>query len=221
MKIAGFQIKRRIFVTLGLMVLVTGATYYWNRASQTALPGGRGNAVEAFVKFDGSKGGAGDPLMEEKADYFDPTPLFLPTSRNYGQGALPTAVVKQPGQVFGDFEPKLNLLSGKGLPDYGGGSSPVVSALPDVLARGNDVPFAGFAQDDRDRQFIYARQGFIEVKALKSGIVAVAEPITGKGLPQADYQPIEFIVAIGSEGLIGDPVMVTGSGRDDIDSGVK
>jgi hypothetical protein len=220
-KIAGFQVKRRIFVGVGLIALITAASYYWNRFQKEAVPPRSEKIPEAFVKFDDRRGEERDRFLEEKADYFDPTPLFLPTSRNYGQGALPAAVVRQPGQVFGDFQPVLNLVPETALQDVGGEGGRATVNLQEILVRGNNTPFAGFGQVDAILTLLPERKGYIEIKALQTGGLNISEALSGDGLPWADFRPVEFLVAVSPAGLIGDPVIITGSGRDEIDAGVK
>jgi len=35
--------------------------------------------------------------------------------------------------------------------------------------------------------------------------------------PRSDYAPLEFLVVISSAGMVGEPVLTTGSGWDDVD----
>lgn len=221
MKIAGFQVKRRVFVSVGLIVFVTAATYYWNRFQKEAVPPHPEKIPEPFVKFDNRHGEERDRFLEEKADYFDPTPLFLPTSRNFGQDALPAAVVRQPGQVFGDFEPVLNLVPETALQNFGEEAGKATVNLQDILVRGNNAPFAGFGQVDAILTLLPERKGHIEIKALQTGRLSISETLTGDGLPEEDFRPAEFLVAVSPAGLIGDPVMIAGSGTDEVDAEIK
>jgi hypothetical protein len=220
-KIAGFQVKRRVFVSVGLIAFVTAATYYWNRFQKEAVPPQLEKAPEPFVKFDNRRGEERDRFLEEKADYFDPTPLFLPTARNYGQGALPATVVRQPGQVFGDFEPVLNMVPETALQNFGEEGGRATVNLQEILVRGNNAPFAGFGQVDAVLSLLPERKGHIEIKALQTGRLNISEALSGDGLPEEDFRPVEFLVAVSPAGLIGDPVMIAGSGTDEVDAGVK
>jgi hypothetical protein len=220
MKIAGIQIRRRVFVGAGLMVAVTGAWLYWSRSS---LPGTAPNPAgkpESFVKIAGGGEGGSDTVLTERAEYFDPTPLFLPTDKNYQQGELPDRVVRQPGQVFHDFQPKFNFAESE-LPDYGELSDAIPSSLPEVLARGNDAPFAGFGTRDPANQPLARRGGYLEVKALKTGVLSISEILENADLPPVDFMPAEFILLVSNAGLIGDPVITASSGKDEVDGKMK
>ena len=217
MQIAGIQIRRRVFVSFGLMVAVIGLWLYWSRFNQPWISQATAGHPESFVRIGQ---GAGDSILEEQAEYFDPTPLFLPTNKNFQQGELPGRVVKQPGQVFREFEPKLNFAL-SALPDYGVINESNNNSLGEVLARGNDAPFAGFGEIDRSGQALAARGGYIEVKALKNGTLSLAETLNDVALPQVDYVPVEFMVAVASAGLIGEPVMIATSGKDEVDGKLR
>ncbi len=194
-------------------MLVTAATYYWNRFQKEAVPPESEKTPEPFVTFDNRHGEERDRFLEEKADYFDPTPLFLPTSRNYGQGALPAAVVRQPGQVFGDFEPVLNLVPETALQNFGEDGGRATVNLQEILVRGNNAPFAGFGQVDAILTLLPERKGHIEINALQTGQLNISETLSGDRLPEEDFRPVEFLVAVSPAGLIGDPVTDCGIRR--------
>lgn len=219
MNIAGITLKRRVLVGAGLLVVATGFWYLWSGSRQRGS-GAVARGPEPFVKLAGAGQGSGSSVLAERAELLDPTPLFIPTSRNYGQGPLPGRVVKQPGQVFGNFEAKLNFgLSG--LANYGAGLEAPPDSLPEMLAAGNAAPLAGLGQIDVAATALPERAGFIEVKALKDGSLSLRAPLADTRLAMADFSPVEFLVLVGSAGLIGEPVITLGSGRDEIDSAVR
>lgn len=220
MKIAGIQIRRRIFVGVGLLIAATGLWLYWSRANQPKINQQTAAAAGAFVRIAGAGQGANDRLMEERAEYFDPTPLFLPTNKNFQQQGLPARVVKQPDQVFRDFEPKLNFAE-SALPDYGAMDQVSGNSLPDVLSRGNVAPFGGFGLMDRVNLPLPHRSGYIEVKSLKNGSLSASEALNDAEFPSSDFKPVEFIVAVASAGLIADPVMIATSSNEEIDRKLK
>lgn len=220
MMIGGIRVRRRFFVSIGLILAVTGAWIYWSRATRpTGRPVPR-DQTGSFVRIAGAGEGGRDQLLEERAEYFDPTPLFLPTSRNFQQGALPSRVVKQPGQVFSEFEPKWHFVETT-LPEYGVPSDSDRGSFPELLARGVDAPFAGFGRVDQAGPPLARRSGFMEVKSLKNGELTLAEALEGIELPQVYFTPVEFIVAVASIGLVGDPVLMVTSGQDEIDGKLK
>lgn len=220
MMIAGIQVRRRFFVSIGLLVVATGIWLFWSRATLPKISQNPPVQPEAFVRIVGAGTEGKNNLLEEHAEYFDPTPLFLPTHRNYQQGPLPDRVVKQPGQVFRDFEPKWHFVE-TALPEYGAASDVVSGSLPEMLAQGNDAPFAGFGRIDPSNPPLAQRTGFMEVKLLKNGLLSVSEPLEGIDLPRIDYGWVEFMVSVANVGLIGDPVMTVSSGQDEIDVKLK
>ena len=220
MKIAGIHIRRRFFVSVGLVVAITGVWLYWSRLNQPKIAQASTGQAESFVRIAGGGQDVRDEVMEERAEYFDPTPLFLPTSRNFQQGVLPARVVKQPGQVFRDFEPKLNFAE-SALPDYGSMDGASGNSLSEVMTGGNVAPYAGFGQIDESKQSLAKRGGYIEVKTLKNGVLSSVATLSDAELPSADFSPIEFIVAVASAGLIGDPVISATSGSEEVDGKLK
>lgn len=218
MQLAGIQVRRRFFVSIGLLTIGTGIWYFWSRSTLPSSPV-PGASPEAFVKIVGMEEGAGGRTMEERAEYFDPTPLFLPTGRSYHQGELPARVVRQPGQVFTDFSPKLNFAE-TALPEYGLTGQDTAAGLGEVLNSGNSAPFAGFGQMDRMEASLPPRSGYIEAKALKNGNLSISEGLDSIELP-ADYPPVEFIVTVVAAGLAGDPVLHVSSGREEVDLALR
>jgi hypothetical protein len=148
---------------------------------------------------------------------FDPTPLFFPTDRNYGQRPLRPELLKQPGQVFGSFEAKLPL-SERAVGLYGNETSPTPEKLSDVLAQGNEAPFAGMGQIDLQKSTLSIRSGYLEVRDLKSGDVIISQSLSGVDAPRADFAPMEFLVVVGAAGVVGDPFLTSGSGGEEMDN---
>jgi len=215
MTISGLKVRRRLFVAVGLLVIGTGAWFYWSQwRRQTPPP--LAHAPEPFVKLASDSAGSADRALVERAEYFDPTPLFVPTERNYGQGPLPGRVVRQPGQVFGDFEPKLTF-NENNLASFAAESVTQVDNLPEVLDRGNEAPFAGFGQTQQAGAALSEREGFIEVKALNSGMLVISGKMEGARLSQRDFAPVEFLALVSNAGFVADPVVTTGSGSDEVD----
>ena len=219
MKIAGIQIRRRFFVSVGLVVAITGVWLYWSRLHQPQIAEASAGQSGSFVRIAGGGQDVRDKVMEERAEYFDPTPLFLPTSKNFEQGPLPSRVVNPP-QVFRDFEPKLNFAE-SALPDYGSLDEASGNSLSEVMAGGNVAPYAGFGHIDQAKQSLAKRGGCIEVKTLKNGVLSLVATLNDAELPSADFSPVEFIVAVASAGLIGDPVMKATSGSEEVDGKLK
>lgn len=222
MTIAGINVRRRIFVSLGLLIIATGFWVFWARAHRPKVTDIPRNRTESFVKIIGTGQEQRNRLIEERAEFFDPTPLFLPTERNFQQGPLPSRILnmKQPGQVFRDFEPKWHFVEAT-LPDYGAPADVMSGNLVEMLAWGIDAPFAGFGRLDKVGFQLERRSGFLEVKSLKTGELSLAGTIEKLDLPKVDYSPAEFLVVVASAGLIGDPILLVTSTQDEVDVKLK
>jgi hypothetical protein len=208
-------VKRRVWVGLGCAVAVTAAWWGWNRAYRpevaTAPP-----TSQPFMRFAGAGNTTSDQILRERADLLDPTPLFFPTEWNYGQRALPERLLRQPGQVFGIFDPKLTVLD-QGLKSYGKEADPAPEKLADVLAQGNEAPFAGIGHVDVVLPPLPERDGYLEVRSFKDSKVIVGQSLKLTSLPRLDYAPLEFIVAVSAAGIVGEPVLASGSGWEEVD----
>ncbi|MDP1580504.1 MAG: hypothetical protein Q8M02_09515 [Candidatus Didemnitutus sp.] len=210
-----FRVKRRIFVGATLALIVTGVWGLWSHygLSNTSESGAMGK--KPFVQLAGGGQATPDQVLRERADYFDPAPLFIPTARNFGQSGLPPRLVKQPGQVFANFEAKLNFAEG-GLANYGTENLGAAENVVEILARASEVPFAGFGEEAPRPVALEQRNAFVQIKRMTDGELREIN-LTGITLPRADFAPLEFVVAIGASGITGGPLLAAGSGRDEID----
>ena len=209
------SVKRRVWVGLIVACAGVGAWVVWNRVRPVS-PLEDTPRPQAFVQLAGAGKAAGDQVLREKAELLDPTPLFFPTEWNYGQRTLPVSSLKQPGQVFGSVEPKLTV-GEQNLEPYKVEASPLPEKLSDVLAQGNEAPFAGMGRIDRQQSTLPVRSGYLEVRALGSTDIIVSQPISGINPPRADFVPVEFLIVVGSSGLVGEPILTSGSGWDEVD----
>ncbi len=208
--------KRRVWIGGLFAVLAVGGWIFWTERSQTASltrPADR----QPFVRLAGSSGEAQDAVLREKADLLDPTPLFFPTEHNFGQRPLREDRLKQPGQVFGSFDPKFAISSG-GLSLYGQEVANVPEKLSDVLTSGDEAPFDGFGRYDRDRFALPVRSGFLEVRDALNGNVVINQSLAGLSMPRTDASPVEFLVVVSPAGMVGEPFLVSGSEWDEVDS---
>ena len=138
MRIGNLKVKRRVWIGALIAVAVTGAWGLWTRARrQVAAVAAPGRAP--FVRLAGTGTGGGDRVMRERAELYDPTPLFFPTEWNFGQQPLPASLRRQPGQVFGSFEANYTFPE-QNLKAYGTEELAVPEKLSDVLAQGNEDP---------------------------------------------------------------------------------
>jgi hypothetical protein len=207
------QIKRRVWIGALIACAAVAGWAFWTRNAllvpQVAVAP---VAPKPFVQLANT-----DQTLREKADLLDPTPLFFPTERNYGQRSLPQSALKQPGQVFGSFEPKLTVAD-QNIAPYRNETTPVPEKLSDVLAQGNEAPFAGMGQVDLQTPTLPIRSGYLEVSDLKNGDIIISQALSGLNAPRPDFAPMEFLVVVGAAGVVGDPFLMSGSGGEEMDN---
>jgi hypothetical protein len=215
-RVGKIEIKRRVWIGLASALAVTGL--WWNTARvkpavvTTATP-----EKPPFVRLAGTGTDAVDQLLREQAELMDPTPLFFPTAWNFGQRPLRESMRRQPGQIFGSFGEKITL-GDQSIKSYGSESVVVPERLADVVAQGNEAPFAGMGQVDVRRPMLSERGSFLEIRDLSSGKNIIAQSLMDLALPRSDYSPMEFLAVVSSAGLIADPVLVSGSGWEEVDN---
>lgn len=215
MRINNGRIRRRVWVTTGCVVVAVASWWFWTRAQE-----GEGSAAvkpqDAFVRLAGAGANAGERELQERAEYFDPTPLFFPTEHNFGQSQPPESSRRQPSQVFASYEAKMRFAENS-LTAYGQETVVAPERLADVLAQGNEAPFAGYGLLDDARPALAERSAFMEIKTLSDGKTIVAQALQQLVLPRTDFAPLEFLVLVESAGIIGPPVLMVSSDREDVD----
>ena len=212
----GFTIKRRVWFGLGAAVLGVGAWGWWGWLRQAAPPRLR-PGKQPFVQLAGAGTASGSRILQEKAEFMDPTPLFFPTEWNFGQRPLNEGRMRQPGQLFGSFDPQWTGIEEQ-IASYGIDATAAPERLSDVLVQGNEAPFAGMGQIDIQRSTLPVRAGYLEIRKLGESENAIEQSLTGIQLPRPDFAPMEFLVVIGSSGLIAEPILLSGSGWDEVDN---
>ena len=218
MRIAGIEVKRRVWIGLLSALTVTGAWWEWNRAKPLATAA-LAQPAQPFVRLSGAGAGVGDQVLRERAMLYDPTPLFFPTERNFGQRPLRESLRRQPGQIFGSFDPKVDF-GEQGIKAYGVEAVVAPERLADVLVQGNEAPFAGMGQIDVQRPALEVRGSFLEVRTLIDGKIIMAQALSGLLLPRPDFVPVEYLVVVSSAGIVGDPILMVGSEGEEMDEKV-
>jgi hypothetical protein len=211
------RLPRRWLAALaaGALALALGLTFFRLPRSRPAVPAA--SPVVQVTRFDS---GARQSLLQEQAVFFDPTPLFLPTLWNASQRELPGAVQRKPDEIFGTFPAKLSFNEDRLVLQLG----PVLT-LPagprDVLARNNRDPFFTFGREAVPLPELSARGAYVEVRSAGTGELILTEELTSAAPPRTDWgsglQPPEYMAAVDRAGLVGPPVLTTGSGSDEVD----
>ncbi|HUJ44350.1 MAG TPA: hypothetical protein VLW52_12180 [Opitutaceae bacterium] len=176
--------------------------------------------VPPKVNFARLDEGSGDRLLQEQATMFDPTPLFLPTEWNTSQRPLPTAVQRQPGQVFGAYEPR-PLYATEKLALSVGPERPLPASPVDLLKGPPRDPFLGFGSEDLPLVPLTLRKAFVEVRKVGTGEMVYARDLGGDIPPptlRLDWQPAEFLVTVTVAGLLGQPAAVASSDIEEVDA---
>ncbi|SDR78432.1 hypothetical protein [Opitutus sp. GAS368] len=216
MRIGKIEVKRRVWVSLACGIAVTGMWWMGMRTKPPAMAVTPAITVP-FVRLTGASTNPDDVILRERAQLYDPKPLFFPTEWNYGQRPLPARLRRQPGQVFGSFDPVMTFADQK-LKLYGAETTPAPEKLSDVLAQGNEAPFAGFGQIDVARPSLPVRVGFLEVRGFNDSKPIIDQSLSGFSPPRLDYAPLEFLVLISNAGVVGEPVVTSGSGWEEVDA---
>ena len=200
------------------MILGAAAGFWqWNRTlppvTATVSP-----ILLPFVRVAGAEVATSDQILRDRAELLDPTPLFFPTERNYNsREPLSAGSLRQPGQVFGSFEPKLPA-GEQNMAIFRVEGARAAERLSDLLEQGSEARFAGMGQIDRQRSTLPIRAAFVEVRDLENGNLVISQPLNGISPPRPDFAPVEFLVTVSSAGLVGEPVLTSGSEGEDTDN---
>jgi hypothetical protein len=217
-RVGKLEVKRRVWVGLGCGLAVTVAWWAWTRSQPPRL-----NTVaptaQPFVRLAGAGDTTTDQILRERAALLDPTPLFFPTEWNYGQRPLPGSLTQQPGHVFESFGPKTMFT--EELQSYGKEAQPPPEKLADVLTQGNEAPFAGLGHVDVVLPTLPERDSYLEVRSFSGDKPLISQSLKINSLPRYDFAPLEFIVAVSPAGIIGEPVLASGSGWDEVDAFIR
>lgn len=207
-------LHRRLYVACVLVVVGAAGWWVWSQRlvrDATLSP----LEPEPFVRV-GAGAGLADELLREKADLFDPAPLFVPTARNYGQRGLPADMVKQPGGVFADFGPKLTF-EGTSLVRYAAEAGDLETNPAEILARNNEAPFSGLGESTAALPPLSQRGASILVKNLEKSEIRSIDVSSGEP-PRGDFPPAEYLLVVGPAGLIGEPAIAVSSGFEEVDA---
>lgn len=211
MHIGGIEVKRRVWISLGFAVVVIASWWLWTSSVVVVTPV-QPSANHPSVVLAAALKGPGDSALREQAEYMDPTPLFFPTKWNF----VPENIIRQPGQIFGWIEPKLVFLE----PNIKSNSaeSPTSAAnLAEIVKSGNEAPFAGIGERNIVPVVLDERGGFLEISRLRDGKTIIAQKLENIPGLDANFSPFEFLISVGPSGLNADPIVMNGSGREEME----
>jgi hypothetical protein len=163
----------------------------------------------------------GGPLVKEQIELFDQQPLSMPTPWNAGATPLPAALRRQPGEVFGLYEPRLAFAAERLEPVFtprGGAPQDSLAGLRVLGTTANG--WGGLGRLDRPAPALPARDAGVEVRSFASGEVVLQAALSE--LPalvrEHDWAPLEYSVVVARVGLVGVPTLASGSGVEEIDA---
>ncbi|MEO6996384.1 MAG: hypothetical protein ABI273_22465 [Lacunisphaera sp.] len=211
MHIGGIEVKRRVWISLGFAVVVIASWWLWTSSVVVVTPV-QPSANHPSVVLAAALKGPGDSALREQAEYMDPTPLFFPTKWNF----VPENIIRQPGQIFGWIEPKLVFLE----PNIKSNSaeSPTSAAnLAEIVKSGNEAPFAGIGERNIVPVVLDERGGFLEISRLRDGKTIIAQKLENIPGLDANFSPFEFLISVCPSGLNADPIVMNGSGREEME----
>ncbi len=155
-------------------------------------------------------------------ELFDPTPLFLPTAWNYAPDLGNLALEREIEPLFEPFKPIISLSTQPPAVLFEQ-SQPLMRRPRDALDYENENLFSILGRRERAILKVPQRAGFLEMRKAGSGQVA-----REKDLPPdlAEYTQdllswVTFQVIIDVSGLIGDPLLVKGSGSPVTDQALR
>lgn len=219
MRIGKIEIKHRVWIGLAAALVVTGV--WWTTARINPAVATASVPVKApFVRLAGAGPGASDRVLREQAELMDPTPLFFPTERNFGQRPLGENMRRQPGQIFGSFPANVEF-GEKGIKAYGAETAVAPERLADVIVQSSEAPFAGMGRIDAPLPALTERTNYMEARKLGTEESVISQIFKGFSPPRPDFAPIEFLAVVSSAGLVGEPILVSGSGWEEVDSFVS
>lgn len=165
-------------------------------------------------------------ILNDEAMLLDPTPLFLPTQYNFSQTEVAKIAHRDAGEVFKLYPAQTTFAENTFEISFPDPVQPPARPV-EALAYGNTLtPFVMLGRGDRKETPLRARMAVVEVVDAKSGRTLFALPLAqpsggetrpgGAAIPPAVtagdlWSPLEYLVAVGVDGAIGEPTLVRGS----------
>jgi len=212
-----------VLVLVALVALVAGVSLVVGIVRLPAPPREGAARAGAPASLNLERPNQRNQILSEEAQLFDPAPLFLPTSHNSSQ-VDDTAILRhEPGESFPMMPPRF-AYSDNSFAITIPNPLPVPAQPLDVLNYGRtQTPYAQFGRAGLPEKPLPERMAQLEVVQVKTGRTVLALPLARpagappEALATADWEPLEFLVALDVTGLVGAPALVRGSGSAEVD----
>ena len=196
---------------------VVVASVAWLQVPADSMPGVEAGTLPALGL---TRVGPASPqeLLAEQLAAYDPTPMFIPSAMTSSDPELPADCRPWAGGPFAALPPELTKTGPLKFPPV----VPVPAVATDGLrlTERPDVPLSMARGDDSALgQGLAPRLGQLEAVDAESGRVALTLDLpVAADFPAGDWQPLELVGAVTREGLVGELVVTTSSGVDEIDA---
>jgi hypothetical protein len=159
--------------------------------------------------------------LEEQA-LFAPDPLFLPTPYNASELAVPELRRREPGAAFAPGSAKLTYSVDAATIPFPEVFPMPARAVDSLIFGKRDGLYPVLGRFATEEPALPARMAFIEVIQSKTGRTVYSAALTIDDAPEAirsaNWRPLELLTTVDASGMIGLPVVASGSGVASIDS---
>lgn len=201
---------------IGLCVAGLGALL-WRYIPVKSVARQEFKKTESFITLQ--KKGSYEEMTRDQSMLLDSAPLFLPT-RWSTAGVKNVEYSGAQTDLFEVFAPEITLNADKMKPATI--VVPVEKVTADSIA-GSATRLLGVSADAQSKLAIQQRSACYEIYAANGGKL-IKKGIVEAGIPEADgflWQPAEFWVRVVQEGLLGQPLLTNGSGRESLDAALR
>jgi hypothetical protein len=157
-------------------------------------------------------------VVAEESQFFDPTPLFLPTEWNSDQKPLPPSVLNDPGEMFARFPSKLQFAEDGVALKFKDPIQTPDKPSDTINVIENELAFRGMGRGDVEVGNLAARGGYLVVKSADGSKRAIVSQILADARPPMDnWKPMEFLAVVNRAGLVGSLSLIERSGFESVD----
>lgn len=207
-----------VWAAAGLGVAARVVYIFFGQDKPAVPPPAAANRPRVTVVTESAIGGG--PLVKEQIELFDQQPLSMPTAWNAGAEALPADLRRQPGEMFGLYEPRLAFAAERLEPVFAPRGGAPQDSRSGLRVLGMPASgWGGIGRLDRPLAALPLRDAGVEVRRFAGGEVVLQAALLELDavVREHDWAPLEFSVAVESAGLVGVPSLAVGSGVEQID----